>query len=864
MKKLTFFSDCRLLIADCQLNGTALPRQTNRQSATGNRQWVGVVLGLGLALTASASHFDGSRTTPVHRIPLSDEDGQKIVSTVPGTMPFSAKMTCGACHDYEAIHGGTHFKGAGQGRPTEPWIFVDEATGTQVPADRMHLSAWDFTKRFGTHLPGGSISDPADKLGDPDARWDISGGLEMNCLACHNLSPRQDMTEWAKQIGRENFRWAATAAAGIGEVGGMAARLPDWWDVYTGGNPDDHTYRVPPSVDYDQSLFDSKHRMWFDIGKPQDKNCLQCHSSHPAAAQRMDVPGDVHAAAGLSCVDCHRNGIDHQILRGTTETMSCAACHIADGAIAGQAGAPVVHHKGIPPVHFEELTCTACHAGLHPSDEPQLVRTSRANKLGIYGRAQWYTESPFIVEPVYVRNNEGKIEPRRMMWPAFWAYGDSRPLDDDLVAEAAAGVLDVQQQVSEVLAKFNNAESALGEPLFAAAGKLFRRNVDGGLDVAGSMDAPVSFMWATDSNVVSTIPDFDVDAETLDYDAEGAILGIMEAFKPLELVVATKGKLFAKDAEGYLKGSNTTLAAGWYTKDGQPLVSKFIERAVVDTVGSPLSFNEEQLTVMLQKLGPTTCYISNGRKFTLSESGTLVDEDDPAAEPVSWAIGHDVRGTAQSLGAKSCKECHAADSSFLFGNVTATGPLLTGRAKTVPMHEFEQVESGFNKLFGASFKVRKLFKCFMGNIALLLTLIGLAVGLPLVYKLVAKLEEMDTPLKPVRIALIGAMIALAVTGFLFGWPIRSVLGGFPLLIHVGFGALYAVALLVYALLRARNGGLWFWILLVSGIVLIGSILIAMFPILGTHGQHVAIIVHRVAAMLSIIAAAMGCLVAKKG
>ncbi|MCK4565023.1 MAG: hypothetical protein KAU94_10170, partial [Verrucomicrobia bacterium] len=252
---------------------------------------------LGTAVSVFANHFDGSRTLPVHRIPLAAEDGQTIISTVPNTMPFSARMTCGACHDYEAIHGGTHFGGAGEGRATEPWIMVDEKSGTQVPTERMNLSAWEFTKRFGSHLPGGGVSDPVDKLADPDARWEISGGLEMNCLACHNNSHRQDMTEWAKQIGRENFRWAATAASGMGEVGGMASRLPDWWNVYMGENPDDQVFAVPPSVDYDPAQFDSKHRMWFDIGKPQDNNCLHCHSAHPVGAQRLDVPGDVHAAA---------------------------------------------------------------------------------------------------------------------------------------------------------------------------------------------------------------------------------------------------------------------------------------------------------------------------------------------------------------------------------------------------------------------------------------------------------------------------------------------------------------------------------------------------------------------------------------
>ncbi|MEI6891412.1 MAG: cytochrome c3 family protein [Pontiella sp.] len=814
------------------------------------------------SLAASASSFDGSRTTPVHRIPLTAEDGTKILSSVSGSMPFSAKMTCGACHDYEEIHGGTHFQGSGQGRPTEPWIVVDEKTGVQVPAERMNLSDWEFTKQFGSHLPGGSISDPEDRLADVDARWEVSGGLEMNCLACHNQSHRQDMTEWTKQIARENFRWAATAASGMGEVGGMASRMPDWWDIYMGESLDDHVFRVPPSVDYDTSLFDSKHRMWFDLGRPQDKNCLQCHSSHPVTAQRMDIPGDVHAAAGLSCVDCHRNGEDHQILRGTTETMSCAACHTEEGLIAGQVGAPIAHHKGLPPIHFEELTCTACHSGLKPGAEPQLVRTSRANKLGIYGRAQWYTESPFIVEPVYVRNDEGKIEPRRMMWPAFWANAEGHPLSEDVVAEAAQGILDAPQQIGAVLSSFGNAEGALGEAVFISGGNVYAGNMDGGLDRIGKSDLTVSWAWKTETNVVSSIPVFDVMAAELDYDTEGLIIGIMEALKPQEVILVTKGRKFTIDASGYVVGTPSTLASGWYTAEGKDLIPAFAEHAVVDTVGSPKAFNEEQVVMMLQKLGNGACYISNGRKFDLA-GDTLSDSDHEAAEPVSWAIGHDVRGAAQSLGAKTCTECHSADSNFLFGQVTATGPLLTTKAKTVSMHEFQKVDPRFNRLFGTTFKVRNLFKLFIGNMALLLSLIALSVGLPITYRLVTNVGEKKVSLTPIRIVLMVSMLVLIITGFLFGWPVKTTLGGFPLLSHVGFGALYAMTLVVYAVLKVKSGGPWFWVLLISGMVLMLSVLLAMFPILGTHGLQVALVVHRFAAVLSIIAAVMGSMTARK-
>jgi len=51
---------------------------------------------------------------------------------------------------------------------------------------------------------------------------------------------------------------------------------------------------------------------------------------------------DVHLTAGLKCVDCHRNGIDHNIIRGYAEeadisqnplaaTSTCEACHLPQG-----------------------------------------------------------------------------------------------------------------------------------------------------------------------------------------------------------------------------------------------------------------------------------------------------------------------------------------------------------------------------------------------------------------------------------------------------------------------------------------------------------------------------------------------------
>jgi hypothetical protein len=826
---------------------------------------------------ASASHFDGSRTVPVHRIPLADEDGQTIIPAVKGCMPFSTKMSCGACHDYEKIHSGYHFSGLQDGRPSEPWIVVDEKSGTQVPADQMNLSAWEFTKRFGTHLPGGGISDPDDKLSDPDARWHISGGLEINCMACHNMSYRQDMTEWAKQIGRENFRWAAVAASGLGDVPGMASRMPDWWDIYMGESPDDKVYRVPPSVNYDETLFDSKNRAWLDIGRPQDSSCLSCHSTHPVGAMRHEVPGDIHTKAGLSCVDCHRNGEDHMTLRGTTDQMSCASCHLE----TGEHGAPIAAHKGIPPIHFNELTCTACHSGQSVAATPTPIRTSRANRLGIYGRAQWYTDSPFVVEPVFVRNDEGKIEPRRMMWPAFWARmeGDNAtPIELEEIEAAAAGILDAQQQVATIVNAFAYAEAAPGAPRFATAGKLYSANIDGGLDLSELVPpADEGWFWEIDNNVVSTIPTFDVNAEEIDYEAEGRITAIIRALASIagerKITMVSGGQGFVLGEDDFLSKTNRAgVTDGWYWVESNqltPLVDSFLQRAVADTAGTTYTFNEMQVAAMLTKLGENSGYIANGRLFTLNADGTLNDTDHTAAEPVSWPLGHDVRPAAMALGAHQCTDCHSAGSDFFFGRVTATGPLKTERALTTEMHEFQDVGKTFHKLFGTSFLVRKYLKIALICFASLLALVLLAVGLPNLYKFSGVLTAPGEKIRnPLFLVLTGCIGLLAATGFLFGWPVSAPLNGFPLLIHVGLGALFALVLCIWALIRARAEEnrklrICFWVIIAAGVVLILSIVLAMFPIFGTYGQYVLMKLHAAAAVVTLIAGALAFAEARK-
>ena len=321
----------------------------------------------------------GSRAEPAHVFPLRDDLDHLVVPTMPYPMPFSTRTSCGPCHDYNTVAGGFHFNAAAsrpdaetasRARPAQPWFLVDNSTGTVLPVshrgwknthhpDDLGLSDWEFTQLFGRHLPGGGPSEPGEEIQDRASRWNVSGKIEINCLACHNASPRQDHSEWARQVMRENFRWAATAASGIAEVGGMASRMHGTWDVYDGPNPDDREWAIAPNVKYRPEVFDSRHYAFMDIRRSAgDRLCLACHSTAPAAAvRRPEIDRDVHAAAGLSCVDCHRNDLSHQIVRGyETEardmgdpfraSLSCRGCHMGEDASGrktvepGRLGAP--------------------------------------------------------------------------------------------------------------------------------------------------------------------------------------------------------------------------------------------------------------------------------------------------------------------------------------------------------------------------------------------------------------------------------------------------------------------------------------------------------------------------------------------
>ena len=559
---------------------------------------------------------DGSRSIPVHLINLYDEEGTIIRPGDVPTLPFSTKQTCLPCHDYSKVSAGWHFNAARAGVPPgrrgQPWILVDQRSATQIPLsyrpwpgtyrpEQVGLSALQFVQIFGRHMPGGGAGEDQD-LQSPDSfmRWLVSGNLEVNCLSCHDAEPGHDQAEYAVQIARQNFRWAASASSGFASVRGSAQAMPDNYSMY--GTLLDNSTSLPPSISYEMTRFNAQGKVLFDlVRKIPNERCYFCHSTtnlDEDDAHRWAVDEDIHLRAGMLCVDCHRNGLDHAMVRGyegeagelnnpIVATLTCRGCHLGEASspvpTAGRLGAPYPKHAGIPPIHFEKLSCTACHSGVWPDAIAGRAKTSQAHGLGTHGVNKTAAALPHIIAPVFVRQADGKIAPHRMFWPAFWARLDSGKVKPMAYAE----------------------------------------------------------------------------------------------------VVSVTSKIIEKDTLG--------------TGDWPPLTPSRIS----DILRAFAAQDSGQAQVV---------YVSGGKLYRVDESNKLSEADHPAARPYSWAMAHDVRPAAQSLGVRGCGDCHSTDAGFYFGKVAIDSPLESVRSSTKEMIDFAGLNGFYSKIFAVSFVFRPWFK----------------------------------------------------------------------------------------------------------------------------------------------------------
>jgi cytochrome b subunit of formate dehydrogenase len=496
------------------------------------------------APTRLGDHSDGSRARPVHRIPLRDAEGQVIRPTDRPLLPFSTMGTCGDCHDVAAISKGWHFNvttpGAAGARPGEPWILTDPDTATQLPLsphgwpgtyrpEQVGLTPWTFARVFGARTVGG-LTGARESSPDLRTRWVVSGDLEPNCLACHDNSPAYDHAEFGRQVGLENFRWAAAGASGLATVTGTAREMPNTFD-YLMPMVEDALRPRMPAVAYTPERFLPDAKVVLDIVREvPTRRCYFCHTSVDTAHTgegRWNSEVDVHVARGMSCVDCHRNGLDHQMTRGYDRAdrdqasrggsgadLTCAGCHLADEPnrvfANGRAGAPFPKHAGLPPLHFEKLSCTACHSGPQPEVSTRRLKTSQAHRLGGLNVNKSTEALPHLSYPVFARQADGVTTPNRMLWPVFWGRmvkNDITPLVPDgvklILAKARIALtrspdgswpaLD-DATVAKILGALGASLDPNATAVYVAGGKLRRLNASGAI-VAGEHPAAQPYLW---------------------------------------------------------------------------------------------------------------------------------------------------------------------------------------------------------------------------------------------------------------------------------------------------------------------------------------------------------------------------------
>ncbi len=465
---------------------------------------------------------DGNRSGPVHHFELFDEAGMKIRAEDESPNPFSLKKTCGECHDYEKIAAGWHFNGhnpeVDPGRPGQPWVLTDSRTRTQIPLsgrgwegtftpEQLGVTPWEFVKKNFSHFPGGSYGEMAAEDVDDEIRQNISGMYEINCLTCHHRSYKQDHSLAALQAGRQNYRWIAAASSGKAEIKGVALSLDDFFDP---------EFDEGIETVYDKNIFDSDDKVFFDIGMPSNDQCYFCHSNQNLGVTTDDEwtrDEDVHLQSGLNCIDCHRNGDDHMITRGIEtdgpgKSLTCEGCHVdehGDSPELGRLGAPKPAHRGIPTIHFEKLTCTACHSGPWPTEEVGRWKTARIHKTGLHGKHNLDITQPHVYAPVLMKGADEKIGPYKIFWPAYWATVEGEtltPLAPKDVMDVAGKTLKAkvekvddwrpltEAQITDVLKAFSDDEQTV---VYVAGGKKYQLNGET-LDISED-DAAKPYAW---------------------------------------------------------------------------------------------------------------------------------------------------------------------------------------------------------------------------------------------------------------------------------------------------------------------------------------------------------------------------------
>lgn len=270
------------------------------------------------------------------------------------------------------------------------------------------------------------------------SQWDKTGVVEADCFVCH--LPGYNFKERTRQLRMLNYKWASTAASGIGQVEGFVREGQQ------------------PKVTYNKRLFNEDGRIVLDLAYPPPaENCVFCHGISDVKKRGFSwddrINPDIHNLQGMNCAHCHPaiedkklkiKRIEHQFakghefvstvrddLDGTIKT--CRDCHET-----GYMGATRPQHLSIRPNHLDKLACEVCHipalhrAGFEGFDVTTGMMVNYANMLPPPGAKQIGDE--FTWQPAFQRDKDGKLWPVNRYKAIFFTNRDKDGLHYPLFA----------------------------------------------------------------------------------------------------------------------------------------------------------------------------------------------------------------------------------------------------------------------------------------------------------------------------------------------------------------------------------------------------------------------------------------------
>ena len=790
----------------------------------------------------------------VHWIDLYDSSNTKINPTAANPKPYSPLHTCGRCHDFETIAHGWHFNAidptVAPGRRGQPWVWSDGRTGTHLPLSyrdwsgtfrpqSLGISQWEMTAHFGGYLPGGGPGDfakrsnvdskkKADEKTEEDKdlgtaelptinefatdRSAITGSLPVDCMLCHRDSGSDySPFVWTEQVEQENFAYAPSVASGIASIEGNLKRLKDDFDPKAEGASE-----KLPKLTYDIDRFRSDGKIFFDVvRKPSNDACYYCHTNVDSSAvtgERWLHDDDIHIRAGIACADCHRNGLDHHTVRGfegeshaggtKIASLSCQGCHVGSETqtasayeAAGRLGAPTPAHHGIPPLHFDKISCTACHSGPSPSETVSRELNSILHRLGEHERRTGQ-ELPAVVGPLVMplaepgeepQASRSKYTPQRLMWPSYWGtLKDAKitPLHPEESYELLRKSLKVRRDFTAELAEVKLPLSKRTELLGPERSKLKPDELAAG-DLTKLAAAEAE---AREQQIQQRIGD--------------ALLEIGKKYPEATPVYITGGTGFSRDADGKVSE---------------------LEKDQLGDAGSfyswPIAHNVRPATMSWGAKGCTECHREQSPWF------------DKAVQPISLMPNHSAAAlishqlqSVDRVRIGQWNQMFAGRSSFKYMSFIAMGLTLLAILSAFVGHRRPPLleTNGISKISGL------VYGAFFVCIAVLsITSFGSlwSTGHVLGYPLLAHLTAA------------GAFVFLLLFVAVIYLPLRSSPQTDEALATEKRPASFAFSRVTL------------WGLVIASVVTAGSMLISMLPVLDTPGLRQAALVHRYSGLL---------------